>query len=91
MRGGATVIVTGDPAVDFGWVTIQVAICNPKDVFCKKRGRETAEQAKAFDIPLRDLPAELGQLHRTIYKKVKVPPLRRSFEQTIRDFLPKGE
>lgn len=86
MRGGATVLVEGDAS----GVNVQVAFCHPKDVFCKKSGRTRAAAAPVERIPLRQLPAALGLIHKTVHKRAKVPfTYFPPYEMKIRDFLPK--
>jgi hypothetical protein len=87
MKGGATVLLTGDHT---SGITVQVAYCNPADVFCKKVGREYAEHAYATVVPLRALPGVLGKIQAQVMKRSHVSDYgRTNFDSKIRDFLPK--
>jgi hypothetical protein len=87
MKGGATVLLTGDLT---SGITVQVAYCNPSDVFCKKLGREYATMAPAEIIPLRALPGVLGKIQAQVMKRSHQHEyVRVNFDSKIRDFLPK--
>lgn len=86
MKGGATVLLTGD----VNGVKVQVAYCNPSDVFNKKLGREYAAQSAGSLVTLRELPGVLGTIYKQVFKRAKVPLTHRvNFDSKIRDFLPK--
>lgn len=42
-------------------IKVQVAMCSPKDNFCKKIGREQALQHEIKEINARDLPKTIGE------------------------------
>lgn len=87
-RGGATVIIDGN--TEATQVQLRVAYCNPQDVFCKRIGRLTAEEANVDVITLRSLPGVLSHVFKEVHKRSHVNVnYRPNYDGKIREFLPK--
>lgn len=86
-RGGATVRVVGDTEM-VGQVDVQVAFCSPKDMFCKRVGRQLATNAPLKVVSLRYLPHELKRVADKVTRTCKVYT-NDNYMFSLRYFLPK--